>query len=55
MSGSDFIALRDTQSSVVRGTSLWPLLLGLAGLTLLLAGLLGPWLVESRLGRNRSP
>lgn len=54
MSGSDFIALRDTQSSVVRGTALWPLLLGLAGLTLLLAGLLGPWLVESRLGRIRS-
>jgi hypothetical protein len=54
-SGNDFIALRDTQSSVVRGTALWPLLLGLAGLTLLLAGLLGPWLVESRLGRNRSP
>ena len=54
LSGSDFIALRDTQSSVVRGTALWPLLLGLAGLTLLLAGLLGPWLVESRLGRGRS-
>ena len=53
LSGSDFIALRDTQSSVVRGTALWPLLLGLAGLTLLLAGLLGPWLVESRLGRGR--
>ena len=52
-SGNDFIALRDTQSSVVRGTALWPLLLGLAGLTLLLAGLLGPWLVESRLGRGR--
>ena len=53
LSGSDFIALRDTQSSVVRGTALWPLLLGLAGLALLLAGLLGPWLVESRLGRGR--
>ncbi|MFM8700925.1 MAG: glutamine amidotransferase [Hyphomicrobiales bacterium] len=53
LSGSDFIALRDTRSSVVRGTALWPLLLGLAGLTLLLAGLLGPWLVESRLGRGR--
>jgi len=53
LSGSDFIALRDTQSSVVRGTALWPLLLGLAGLILLLAGLLGPWLVESRLGRGR--
>ena len=53
LSGSDFIALRDTQSSVVRGTALWPLLLGLAGLTLLLAGLLVPWLVESRLGRGR--
>ena len=52
-SGNDFIALRDTQSSVVRGTALWPLLLGLAGLALLLAGLLGPWLVESRLGRGR--
>ena len=53
LSESDFIALRDTQSSVVRGTALWPLLLGLAGLALLLAGLLGPWLVESRLGRGR--
>ena len=53
LSGSDFIALRDTQSSIVRGTALWPLLLGLAGLTLLLAGLLVPWLVESRLGRGR--
>ncbi len=53
LSGSDFIALRDTQSSFVRGTALWPLLLGLAGLILLLAGLLGPWLVESRLGRGR--
>ncbi len=53
LSGSDFIALRETQSSFVRGTALWPLLLGLAGLTLLLAGLLGPWLVESRLGRGR--
>lgn len=55
MSGSDFIALRDTQSSVIQGTALWPVLLGLAGLPLLLAGLLAPWLLESRLGRGRRP
>lgn len=53
LSGSDFIALRDTQSSVVRGTALWPLLLGLTGVVFLIASLLAPWLVEVRLGRGR--
>lgn len=50
-SGSDYIALRNTEAHVVRGVSVFPVFLGFVGLILLLASLLSTWLGESRLGR----
>jgi hypothetical protein len=51
--GSDFIAIRNTDSSVVRGVSVLPVFLGFLGLVLLAASLLAAWLGEARLGRDR--
>jgi hypothetical protein len=50
-SGSDWIGLRISDSSVVRGVSVAPAFLGLAGLLLLLGPLLAAWLGEG--GRFR--
>jgi hypothetical protein len=50
-SGSDWIGLRISDSSIVRGVSIAPAFLGLAGLLLLLAPLLAAWLGEG--GRFR--
>jgi hypothetical protein len=47
-SGSDFIALRKTDSAVVLGLSLWPIFAGLGGLALLAFGLLAGWIGEGR-------
>jgi hypothetical protein len=49
--GSDWIGLRISDSSVVRGVSIAPAFLGLAGLLLLLGPLLAAWLGEG--GRFR--
>lgn len=51
LAGSDWIGLRVTGSGIVRGISITPLFLGLAGLLILLIGLLAGWLGES--GRLR--
>jgi len=46
--GADFIAVRATDSSVVRGVAVFPVFLGLLGLALLAASLLAAWLAEAR-------
>ena len=54
-SGGDYIGIRITDSSVVRGVGVTPIFLGFIGLVLLAASLLAAWLGEARLGRaNRS-
>ena len=50
-SGSEFIAVRATDSSVVRGVGVIPIFFGFVGLALLAASLLVSWLGEARLGR----
>jgi hypothetical protein len=47
-SGSDFVGLRSSDSYVVVGLSIWPLLLGLAGLCLLAPLLAASWFFEAR-------
>ena len=51
-SGSEFIAIRSTESSVVRGVGVIPIFFGFIGLALLAASLLVSWLGEARLGRQ---
>ena len=46
-SGSDYIGLRPTEASVLKGVSVMPLGLGFLGLGLLLLPLIGAWLAES--------
>ncbi|MCP8936996.1 hypothetical protein NK718_00565 [Alsobacter sp. SYSU M60028] len=50
-SGSDYIGIRRTDASVVRGVGVVPVFLGFMGLLLLAASLLAAWLGEARLGR----
>ena len=50
-SGGDYIGIRITDSSVVRGVGVTPIFLGFIGLVLLAASLLAAWLGEARLGR----
>ncbi|MDE2577548.1 MAG: hypothetical protein KGL46_01965 [Hyphomicrobiales bacterium] len=45
--GSDWIGVRRTQTSVARGVAATPLALGALALVLLLAAILGGWIVES--------
>jgi hypothetical protein len=45
--GNDFIAFKNTDSSIIKGLSLWPIFIGFSGLALLMAGLLIGWLGES--------
>jgi hypothetical protein len=54
LSGPDWIGLKVTGSGIVRGVSITPLFLGLAGLALLLGALVAGWLGESgrRFGRK---
>lgn len=54
LSGADWIGLRVTGTGIVRGVSITPLFLGLAGLALLLVALAAGWLGESgrRFGRR---
>jgi hypothetical protein len=51
--GSDFIAIRATDSSVVRGVGVLPVFLGFLGLALLALSLLVTWLYEGRFNRAR--
>ena len=46
--GSDFIAVRRTGASVVKGVGIAPLAIGLAGLALLLGSILLAWIREAR-------
>ncbi|MBN9282756.1 MAG: hypothetical protein J0H37_11005, partial [Hyphomicrobium denitrificans] len=49
----DSIGLRANDQSVVRGVSVWPVFVGLAGLLLLASLLIGAWLGEGgRFGRR---
>ncbi|MFO1147261.1 MAG: hypothetical protein U1E62_02710 [Alsobacter sp.] len=50
--GSDYIGIRTTDASVVRGVGVLPLFLGFIGLGLLALSLLATWLGEARLGRR---
>jgi hypothetical protein len=54
LAGTDWIGLKVTGSGIVRGVSVTPLFLGLAGLALLLGALVAGWLGESgrRFGRK---
>jgi hypothetical protein len=47
-SGDDFIAVRRTQASELRGIGVLPMAIGFLGLALLLGGILVGWLVEGR-------
>ena len=47
--GADYIGIRITDSSVVRGVGVTPIFLGFIGLVLLAASLLAAWLGEARL------
>lgn len=49
--GSDFIGVRRTGASVVRGVAVAPLAIGWLGLALLLGGVLAAWAAEGRRGR----
>jgi hypothetical protein len=51
MAGSDWMGLRISDSGIVRGVSLMPLFLGMAGLAMLLSLLLAGWLGEG--GRRK--
>ena len=51
-SGNDYIGVRSTDSSVVRGVGVLPLFLGFVGLGLLALSLLATWLGESRLAKK---
>jgi hypothetical protein len=53
--GNDYIGIKLTDSSVVRGVGVLPLFLGFAGLALLALSLLATWLGEARLGRRAGP
>ncbi len=53
--GSDWIAIRPTDSARVTGVSLLPLMLGAMGLLLLLLPLVAAWLVEGGRLRRRAP
>jgi hypothetical protein len=46
--GSDWIGIRPSDSAIVRGVSVFPLALGLLGLSLLLGATLATWLSEGR-------
>ena len=48
--GADWIGIRRTDASTVRGVQVIPLALGLIGLLALLACLLGVWAWEGRRG-----
>ena len=50
-SGTDFIAIRATDSSVVTGVGVTPIFLGFIGLVLLALSLLAAWLGEARLSK----
>ncbi|MHB2167107.1 hypothetical protein [Alsobacter sp. R-9] len=50
-SGADFIAIRSTDSSVVKGVGVTPIFLGFIGLVLLALSLLAAWLGEARLAK----
>ena len=52
-SGSDYIGLRPTEASILRGVSVLPLGLGFLGLGLLLIPILATWLAEGL--RRRRP
>ncbi|MCX7324381.1 MAG: hypothetical protein NTZ14_08085, partial [Hyphomicrobiales bacterium] len=47
LAGGDWIGLRISDSGIVRGVSLMPVFLGMAGLALLLGALIAGWLGES--------
>ena len=49
--GNDYIGIRSTDSSVVRGVGVLPLFLGFIGLGLLALSLLATWLGESTPGQ----
>lgn len=51
--GTDYIGIRKTESSVVRGVAVLPLFLGFIGLGLLAFSLLATWLGEAGAGRRR--
>ncbi len=46
--GGDWIGIRPSQSAIVRGVSVFPLALGLLGLTLLIGATLAAWMIEGR-------
>ena len=48
--GSDYVAIRRTGASEVRGVGFAPLAIGFVGLAALLAGVLSSWIVEGRRG-----
>src|SRR4051812_42840368 len=48
LAGGDWIGIRPSGSAIVRGVSVFPLALGLFGLTLLVGATLAAWLAEGR-------
>ena len=48
LAGGDWIGIRPSGSAIVRGVSVFPLALGLLGLTLLVGATLAAWLAEGR-------
>lgn len=52
--GSDYIGLKPTQASVLRGLTVMPLGLGFLGLGLLLIPIIGAWLMEGRKRRREN-
>jgi hypothetical protein len=48
MSGSDWIGVRVTEASLVRGLSIWPVFAGLLGLLLLVGAFAAAWAREGR-------
>ena len=49
--GADWIGVRQSDSAIVRGVSIFPLAIGLLGLALLIGATLAAWIAE---GRNRA-
>lgn len=53
--GADFIGLRPTEASILRGVSITPMGLGFLGLGFLLIPLIAAWFAEGKRKRGKSP